>query len=191
MAQVILYGPGGSGVGLPLKVGRLLDNGPLCVAQTAATAVSNRFQLQPFIPPRSFTADQIGAAVTTQAIGVTVRAAVFDSNDDGTPKDRVAISGDLSTGSTGYVSDTIDFDFEAGQLYWLAVHAGGTPGLRALNVNGSLSLGLAAGTDTTSATAIYTSTSYGAGTPTTFDFSSATFLTTSPFSVRLRVGAVL
>ncbi len=117
-------GGGGGAFGIPrVPAGQIFC--PLEHAVTTALTTSYTVgfaRLTPFDVPIAMTIDQIGVRVSTASSGGTVQMALYDSDADGWPTDRLGatsvsaaatsiIMGDLSSGPV---------ELQPGKTYWLA-----------------------------------------------------------------------
>ncbi len=109
-----------------------------CTALTTGAPTANTLRALPFIAPaRGGRLDRIACNVTTLLAGnlrLGIYKAISDSNIY--PGSLLAVSGDISSGTTGVKSYTIDLALNPGELYWLA-HVGSVAAtLRCMAVGG-------------------------------------------------------
>ncbi|MCS7227081.1 MAG: hypothetical protein NZ821_08845 [Gloeomargarita sp. SKYB31] len=118
---------------------------PYAVGATAPTTLAwgaaGRTYWVPFVVTRAVRITDVAINVTTGATGVAV-IYIYSANADGYPSSRLFASNNLDTGTTGVKSQgSLAVDLSPG-VYWMAMHASGTPTVRALAVGSLRSLSL-------------------------------------------------
>jgi len=83
----------------------------------------------PFIPKYDFSCDRIGINVTTAVASALAKVAIYDSDTDGRPNQRLTETGDLDCSTTGAKEATVSFDFKEGKQYWIVVRFNSTQAL--------------------------------------------------------------
>jgi len=96
---------------------------------TTVTGVANRMSAYPFIPKYDFSCDRIGINVTTAVASALAKVAIYDSDTDGRPNQRLTETGDLDCSTTGAKEATVSFDFKEGKQYWIVVRFNSTQAL--------------------------------------------------------------
>lgn len=89
------------------------------ISTTAGAA--NRFDLFPFPCSQSVRIEEIGISVTGLVAGANIKIAVYESGADGLPSNLLFETANISATSNGYNSETRDFTFVRGKLYWLGI----------------------------------------------------------------------
>ena len=93
------------------------------------TATANQQEIAPFVPGHTFSIDQMGLCVSTLNAG-SAACLIFDADENGRPTTFLAKSGDVDTGTTGTKFGAVDFEFEAGKLYWIGQWVSAAPEIR-------------------------------------------------------------
>lgn len=117
-------GGGGGAFGIPrVPAGQIFC--PLEHAVTTALTTSYTVgfaRLTPFDVPIVMTIDQIGVRVSTASSGGTVQMALYDSDADGWPTDRLGATS-VSAAATGIIMGDLSsgpVELQPGKTYWLA-----------------------------------------------------------------------
>ncbi len=163
------------------------DNAATGAAPVTQASASNQLTVMPFTVRRDLTIDQIGIAISANGGGGSnANVVIYASNPDtGWPAARLAITGNLSTSGTGYVSAAISFTFRKGVRYWLGVHTSANPTLRAIPVAGMQSLGLSSNNGTTYFTVLRQTVAFGSS-PNPWVFASTQLVSSIGYSIRFR-----
>lgn len=93
--------------------------------------VANRMSAYPFIPKFDFTCDRMGINVTTAVAASNAKIAIYDSDTDGRPNQRLTETGDLNCSTIGAKESTISVGFKEGKQYWIVVRTSSTQTLSA------------------------------------------------------------
>lgn len=97
----------------------------------------------PFLPARNLTIDAIAAEVTTLVAGGNAFLAIYSSDANGKPAAKLAVTGSLSTASTGSKLGVLGANqtLNAGTLYFLSLYSpAGSATWRQVNVGSALML---------------------------------------------------
>lgn len=104
-------------------------HGPDQLIKTSSSTTTwnvGRVNVQPFSPQDTLEIDRIAIEVTTAGTGGLARPAIFLDNGSLYPGALLLDAGTLSTDSQGVKEAVVDFIFEMGILYWIAVAFQGT-----------------------------------------------------------------
>jgi hypothetical protein len=123
---------------------------------------TNELTFNPFRPMNNFNVNQFNIEVTGLAAGQSARVVIY-SDLNGKPSSKLYESANIDISTTGYKTVTMSYSFTAGTLYWIGVQANGNNGrLRSvLNTNSMLSWSVAATSQNSYSTLIYTSLTFG------------------------------
>ena len=84
-----------------------------------SSAYSNSIYLQPYIPAQSYTCDIIVLHVNTGQSGGLGKIGIYD-HVNGLPENLIYESANIDCSTSGVKSLTTNFDFVAGEMYWIA-----------------------------------------------------------------------
>lgn len=123
---------------------------------------ANELTFNPFRPMNNFNVNEFNIEVTALAAGQNARVVIY-SDLNGKPSSKLYESANIDISTTGYKTVTMSYSFTAGTLYWIGVQANGNNGrLRSvLNTNSMLSWSVAATSQNSYSTLIYTSLVFG------------------------------
>lgn len=174
------------------SAGRYFDNSSCSHTGGTLAGAAGRIDLAPMILPRSVTVDQIGCAVSTAVAASLFRALVYNADQaTGRPTTLALASGDLSGAAAAFVSSTVSFTLQAGDIYWVGTHHSSTCTLRTISATSAYSLGLASNTGAGVCTAVRKVVAFGASSPATWTWADADLTAgVTPPSVRFRVASV-
>ena len=157
---------------------------------TSFPIIANTVYLMPFVVAgnRNFSIDQIGINVVVAATAGTFSAVIGIYNDGGIGVPNQLVNQVTVTGlnSTGSKVSAITQTFEAGILYFLAIHSGCNCTIRALTANSQLSMGLSGSNDTIALNRIDRVLTWGTALPIAWNFNAAERNTNSALQVIFR-----
>lgn len=165
--------------------GQYYDNALLSNSSATLAGAANRLDVAPFVSPRSLTIDQIGVAVSTLAVGSSIRVVIYSNSSAGWPNTLLYQSANIATTSAGYQSVAASFTFQAGVVYWVGVHHSSTATLRAIAIGSSPSLGLSGSNGTTYFTLLRQTVAFGSA-PATWTFATGQLTNSAVSSIRFR-----
>lgn len=156
---------------------------------TATQNANNRLDLCPVVFYSETEIDLIGVVVSTAAASAVGTIGIYDADTTtGYPTDLLYTSTELDFSTTGYKSSSATFTFEAGKLYWIAMHMSGLASLRTQQTRGGWCLGVSSSTATTYQTLIRRVVTYASGLPDPWVYVSSETGDNSPYiSYRMRV----
>jgi hypothetical protein len=93
--------------------------------------VANQFDLFPFSPRADVTLDRLGINVTAAVASALAKIAVYSSDANGRPDQRLTETGDLDCSTTGTKLATIALTLRRGTVYWIGVRHNSTATLSA------------------------------------------------------------
>lgn len=110
----------------------------------------------PFMSPVDMTVDRIGIPVTTLAAAGTADLHIYEGLPNGWPGAKLLSSSVLTTSTVGFKQATVNFTFEGGKVYWLAMRASVAVSVRGVQLATSKQFGIASvdGSGSTYATAL-------------------------------------
>lgn len=113
--------------------GRYYDSTyPFGLAAATANITAGTLLYFPFMALENVTFDQLGINCSTLAASSTITLALFDSDANNLPANRLLQTSALDTSTTGVKTASINQVMTAGSVYWVAVLAlGGNPTLSA------------------------------------------------------------
>ena len=157
---------------------------------TSFPIIANTVYLMPFVVAgnRNLSIDQIGINVEVAATAGTFSAVIGIYNDGGIGVPNQLVNQVTVTGlnSTGSKVSAITQTFEAGILYFLAIHSGCNCTIRALTANSQLSMGLSGSNDTIALNRIDRVLTWGTALPIAWNFNAAERNTNSALQVIFR-----
>lgn len=157
---------------------------------TSFPIIANTVYLMPFVVAgnRNLSIDQIGINVEVAATAGTFSAVIGIYNDGGIGVPNQLVNQVTVTGlnSTGSKVLAITQTFEAGILYFLAIHSGCNCTIRALTANSQLSMGLMGSNDTIALNRIDRALTWGTALPIAWNFNAAERNTNSALQVIFR-----
>ena len=152
------------------------------------SGVANRMEAVPFYCSKNITLATLGVAIVTAVPGTTAKIAIYESASDGLPSDLLYGGGDISTGSTGYQSESVSVSLIAGRTYWFAVRTSGNPAIRAVARPSFPSLGLLTADSTSYASVFRKTITYASSWESSNPFSVSDLIASSTqYSVRFSV----
>jgi hypothetical protein len=181
----------GVGVGAPTPTpyipGRFYDSAWYAAAATTSAGAAGRVELVPFCTNRDLVIDRIGVAVSTLVSSALAKCAIYGSDASGWPFDLLLEPvGDLDCSTTGAKMHTVNFEFGASRLYWLAVRHSSTATLRAIPLSGAPQCGLQSDSATAYNTVIRRTLAYVAPLPAVWGFLASELVSATPTSIRVR-----
>jgi hypothetical protein len=81
---------------------------------------SNRMDLGPFTPARTFRTQSVGTVVTATG-APQIKIVCYAADAAGLPDELLWVTDAIDADTAGYVSDALDFTFVRGRLYWIGV----------------------------------------------------------------------
>lgn len=171
-------------------VGNYYDNAFQGTNSATLAGGTGRFELVPFYTSSPLRIDRIGVAVST-AHASLAKCGIYTSGEDFWPDTPVLEPVDtLDCSTTGFKEHTVDFTFDAGRSYWLAVHRQSTSTIRAVNASSAPNLGLATSAATTYNTFIRRTVTWGSSFPSPFNLIETEMVNGSSPSIRFRAAAL-
>lgn len=136
------------------------------LALTTISGATDRMDIFPFIPSKTFSVDTLGLEVTTAVAASNFKLAIY-ADASGLPDALIVGTGDLSGASLGVRTEAITpAQLVAGTTYWLAVHSGANIGYRGVAVGSCLPIAYpAAGGTALSTVRRATGQTFGSGLP--------------------------
>lgn len=127
-------------------VGEYYDNNFHAVVAGTFACATNRINAVPFISSQRLKIDRLGIVVTT-AHASLARCLIYGSDPNTFFAQEPLFTGglELDCSTTGVKEHILDFTFDNGRQYWLAVNTAGTPTIRGCSVNSSMNFGLTSG----------------------------------------------
>jgi hypothetical protein len=105
----------------------LLTTGGAGGAATGAFAgAANQFDLYPFSPRADVTLDRLGINCTVAVASALAKIAVYASDANGRPDQRLTETGDLDCSTTGAKLATVSRTLRRGTVYWIGVRHSAT-----------------------------------------------------------------
>jgi hypothetical protein len=105
----------------------LLTTGGAGGAATGAFAgAANQFDLYPFSPRADVTLDRLGINCTVAVASALAKIAVYASDANGRPDQRLTETGDLDCSTTGAKLATVSLTLRRGTVYWIGVRHSAT-----------------------------------------------------------------
>lgn len=122
-------------------------------ALTTLGLITNRLYIIPFITPRTLTLTNLRINVNVRSSGNKVNIGIYNNikigNGNDNPYQLVGSVTNISLSTTGDKDGLINFTFEPGTLYWIALISNGAPTLKAIDLNSiTPSLGRLIGSNT-------------------------------------------
>jgi hypothetical protein len=109
----------------------LTTSGAGGAATGALAGVANQFDLFPFSPRADVTLDRLGINCTVAVASALAKIAVYSSDANGRPDQRLTETGDLDCGTTGTKLATVSLTLRRGTVYWIGVRHSSTATLSA------------------------------------------------------------
>ncbi|PSJ60337.1 DUF2793 domain-containing protein [Mesorhizobium soli] len=158
------------------------------VGTTPATVAgaANRISLYPFIPKFDFTADRIGANVTTAVASAQGKIVVYESDARGRPSGRITETGTLDFSTAGAKEATVSLAFRKGVQYWLGLRHSSTATVSAWQPDASPNLDLAAIGTTVNKT-LQRTLAFATATPAAWGYVASEAASTSAPAIWMRV----
>jgi hypothetical protein len=109
----------------------LTTSGAGGTAPGTLAGVANQFDLFPFSPRADVTLDRLAINVTAAVASALAKIAVYTSDANGRPDQRLTESGDLDCSTTGAKLATVSLTLRRGTVYWIGVRHNSTATLSA------------------------------------------------------------
>jgi hypothetical protein len=93
--------------------------------------VANKFDLFPFSPRADVTLDRLGINCTVAVASALAKIAIYTSDANGRPDQRLTETGDLDCSATGTKLATVSLTLRRGIVYWIGVRHSSTATLSA------------------------------------------------------------
>jgi hypothetical protein len=113
------------------------------LSSNALTA--NNIQFALYKPQISFTSTALYIQCGGAVAGALARICIYDDNN-GLPKNLLYVSTDIDLSTTGNKQALVNFDFVAGNIYYVGVHSSSTALINHININSILPIFNFAGT---------------------------------------------
>lgn len=170
------------------RSGSYYDLVPFCTAHASVTSAINRMEAVPFYCSATFEIDQIGIAVTAGVAASNCKIAIYNSDENGMPKDLLFGGSDISTAGTGFVFESTSISLTAGVLYWFVLKTSHGIGIRVNSLASAYNLGLSGSNATTYNTVLRKTETYSNSWDSVSTFTSAHLIANKPpNSMRFRV----
>ena len=153
---------------VPLDVtGLEVSLGVSAGGSTTNTGTLDNLEVFPFQASEEVTVSALKVEVTTGKTS-DIRIVIYNAGSGGVPDTLLAESGNLSAASTGDLTWTTSQTLLRGRLYWIGVHWGGTPSLRAIDASDLYPLTFESGSEPPSTGYRRTGVTFGSASPSPF-----------------------
>ena len=109
----------------------LTTSGAGGAATGTLAGVANQFDLFPFSPRADAAVDRLGINCTGAIVSASAKIAVYTSDANGRPDQRLTETGDLDCSTTGAKLATVSLTLRRGTVYWIGVRHNSTATLSA------------------------------------------------------------
>jgi hypothetical protein len=154
---------------------------------------NGRLALHPFYTSTPLRIDRIGVSVSTAQTSNLGRIAIYSSTAEGWPDEILWEPDALATldfATIGTKQYTLDFTFDSGRQYWLALHQNGTASVRAIPTANLVNLGNSSDSGTVYFTSAFRISPFAEGFPNPFNFLGSERTTGNVASIRMRAAAL-